>query len=59
MYPPLDLNQEKHDMVWVKIKVLQENMMNNTKCQQEFEWASAWSIINGIHHYNYRKTTSY
>jgi len=37
--------------------VLQENMMNNTKCWWEFEWASAWGRINGIHHYNYHKTT--
>jgi hypothetical protein len=32
MYPPPNLSWEKHGMVWVEIKVLQENMMNNTKC---------------------------
>jgi hypothetical protein len=58
MYPPLDLSREKRGMVWVEIKVLQENMMNNTKCQWEFEWTPAWGRTDGIHHYNYRKTTS-
>jgi len=57
MYPPRDLSQEKRGMVWVEITMLQENMMNNTKCRQEFEWISAWGRIDGIHHYNYRKTT--
>jgi hypothetical protein len=37
MYPPLDLSQEKRGMVKVEIKVLQENMMNNTKCWQELK----------------------
>jgi hypothetical protein len=27
----------KHGMVLVEIKVLQENMMNNTKCRRELE----------------------
>jgi hypothetical protein len=57
MYPPPNLNQEKHGMVWIEIKVLQKNMMNNTKCRQELEWAPIWGIIDGIHHYNYRKAT--
>jgi hypothetical protein len=56
--PPLDLNWEKRGMVWVEIKVLQENMMNNTKGGWELEWAPAWSRIDGIHHYNYCKATS-
>jgi hypothetical protein len=30
---PLDLSQEKRGMVWVEIKMLQENMMNSTKCR--------------------------
>jgi len=38
MYPPQDLSREKCGMVWIEIKVLQENMMNNTKWQKEFEW---------------------
>jgi hypothetical protein len=58
MYPPLDLSWEKRGMVWVEIQVLQENMMNNTKCRREFDWALAWGRIDGIHHYNYLKTTS-
>jgi hypothetical protein len=58
MYPPLDLSQEKRGMVWVEIKVLQQNMMNSTKCQQELERALAWGKIDGIHHYNYRKVAS-
>jgi len=57
MYPPQDLNQEKRGMIWIKIKVLQKNMMNRTKGWQELEWAMAWGKINGIHHYNYRKAT--
>jgi len=32
MYPPPDPSQEKRGMVWIEIKVLQENMMNSTKC---------------------------
>jgi hypothetical protein len=52
---PPDLSQEKRGMVWVRIKVLQEIMMNNTKCWQELEWALIWGKIDGIHHYNYRK----
>jgi hypothetical protein len=55
MYPPLDLSWEKCGMVWIEIKVLQENMMDNTKCQWELEWALAWGKIDGIHHYNYHK----
>jgi hypothetical protein len=57
MYPPQDLSQEKCGMVWIEIKVLQENMMNNTKWQKEFEWTPAWGRIDGIHHFNYHKTT--
>jgi hypothetical protein len=56
--PPQDLRWEKRGMVWIEIKVLQENMMTNTKCQQELEWPSAWGRINGIHHYYYRKVAS-
>jgi len=34
MYPPpQDLSREERGKVWVEIKVLQENMMNNTKWQ--------------------------
>jgi len=58
MYPPLDLSREKRGMVWVEIKVLQENMMNNTKCWRELEWVSDWGRIDGIHHYKYCKITS-
>jgi hypothetical protein len=57
MYPPLDLSREKRGMVWVEIKVLQENMMNNTKCWQELEWVPDWGRIDGIHHCNYCKIT--
>jgi hypothetical protein len=56
--PPLDLSHEKHCMVWVEIKVPKENMMNSTKCWRELEWALAWGKRDGIHHYNYHKTTS-
>jgi hypothetical protein len=48
----------KRGMIWVEIKVLQKNMMNNIKCHRELEWAPAWGRIDGIHHYNYRKATS-
>jgi hypothetical protein len=41
MHPPLDLSWEKNDMVWAEIKVLQENMMNDTKCRWEREWVLA------------------
>jgi len=58
MYSPPDLSQEKGDMVWIEIKVLQENMMNNTKCWRELEWTLTWSRIDGIHHYNYPKVAS-
>jgi len=58
MYPPLNLSQEKRGMVWVRIKVLWESMMNSTNCRQEFEWAPAWGKKDGIHHYSYRKVTS-
>jgi hypothetical protein len=58
MYPPPDLSREKRGMVWVEIKVLQENTMNSTKWWRELEWALAWGKIDGIHHYNYRKATS-
>ncbi len=34
---PPDLSQEKHGMVRIEIKVLQENVMNGTKCWREFE----------------------
>jgi hypothetical protein len=44
---PLDLSREKHGMVWVEIKVMQENMMNTTKCQRELEWALAWGRKHG------------
>jgi hypothetical protein len=57
MYAP-NLNQEKCGMVWVGIKVVQEIMMNNTKCQRYLEWTSTWDRKDGIHHYSYRKTTS-
>jgi hypothetical protein len=30
MFPTPDLSWEKHGMVWVEIKVLQDNMMNST-----------------------------
>jgi len=39
---PPDLSQEKCGMVWIEIKVLQENMMNNTKCRWELEGVLAW-----------------
>jgi hypothetical protein len=58
MYPPLDLSWEMRGMVWVEIKVLQENMMSSTKCRRQLEWASAWGRIDGIHHYNYGKVAS-
>jgi hypothetical protein len=45
-----------HADIKVEIKVLQENMMNNTKCRRELEWTLTWGIIDGIHHYNYHKT---
>ncbi len=51
MYLPPKPEPEKCGMVWVEIKVLQENMMNNTKCWWELEWTSAWGKIDGIHHY--------
>jgi hypothetical protein len=58
MYPPTDLSWEKCGMVWVEIKVLQENMMNNTKCRQELNWALVRGRKDGVHHRNYRKITS-
>ncbi len=58
MYPPPDLSREKRGMVWIEIKVLQENMMNSTKSRRELEWVPNWGKIDGIHHYNYYKITS-
>jgi hypothetical protein len=56
MYPPPpNLGWEKRDIVWIEIKMLQENMMKNTKCRHELEWVPAWGKIDGIHHYNYCK----
>jgi hypothetical protein len=37
MYPPPYLSREKRGMVSVEIKVLQKNMMTNTKSWQELE----------------------
>jgi hypothetical protein len=57
MYRPLDFSWEKCGMVWVEIKVQQDNIMNSTKCEQELEWALVWGRKDGIHHCNYHKVT--